>query len=148
MMNFHLLLVDDEERFLTTTQTIMNKRGIDVSIATNGLEALKVLEEKRIDVVVLDIKMPGMDGIEVLKKIKKKYPLLEIILLTGHGTVETAVEGLKMGAFEYLLKPCSIETLLQKVEEALVRKRGKEQEKQKDKIDKIISSPLAVFEED
>ncbi|HDL08119.1 MAG TPA: response regulator, partial [Desulfobacteraceae bacterium] len=89
-------------------------------------EALEVLAEKNIDVIILDIKMPGMDGIEVLKVVKKRFPLVEVILLTGHGTTETAVEGMKLGALDYLMKPADFDDLMTKLETA--RKRKDEQE--------------------
>jgi len=89
----------------------------------SGQEALDVLAENTlIDVAVLDVKMPGMDGIETLKAIKKDYPLVEVIMLTGHATVESAIDGMKMGAFDYLMKPCDIDQLITKINEAKTKK--------------------------
>ncbi len=118
MAQMKLMLVDDEERFLTTTQKLLNKKGYEVSIASSGIEALEILEKKIIHVVVLDVKMPGMDGIETLKEIKSRFPLVEVIMLTGHATVESAVDGLKSGASDYLMKPTGLDELIQKAEEA------------------------------
>ena len=144
-MNAHLLLVDDEERFLSTTKILLAKRGIEAFTALSGPEALRVMEERRIDVVVLDVKMPAMDGLETLRKIKQRYPLVEVIMLTGHASVESAVDGLKHGAFDYLMKPCDIPLLLVKVGEAFARKREGERRLQQERIESIISHPLAVF---
>ncbi len=148
MSNLHLLLVDDEERFLSTTKLLLVKRGVDCFTATNGAEALKILEEHGIDVVILDVKMPGLDGVEVLRRIKQQHPLVEVIMLTGHASVESAVEGLKLGAFDYLIKPCDIPVLLEKASEACAKKRAIEEKIHKAKIDRIISHPLAVFEKE
>jgi DNA-binding NtrC family response regulator len=95
--------------------------------AYSGREALEKLEKNGVDVVILDVKMPGMDGIETLREIKKIHPLVEVIMLTGHATVETAVEGMRLGAFDYLMKPCEIEELLAKVAEAKEKKSKHEQ---------------------
>ncbi|MDL1966264.1 MAG: response regulator, partial [Candidatus Desulfofervidus auxilii] len=95
--------------------------------AFSGEEALKTLESnKDVDVIILDVKMPGMDGIQTLREIKAKFPLIEVIMLTGHGTIESAVEGMKLGAFDYLMKPCEIEELMTKVNEAISKKRDHE----------------------
>ena len=147
MATIQLLLVDDEERFLHTTQILLEKRGIGAFTATNGMDALNILEAHRIDVVILDVKMPGMDGVEVLRRIKQKHPLVEVIMLTGHATVESAVEGLKMGAFDYVKKPSDISDLLAKVNDAYDKKYSMEEKIRKAKIDKIIRHPMAVFEE-
>jgi len=123
-----LLLVDDEERFLSTTQKLLLKAGHEVLTSTNGTEALGLLRQHHIDVVILDVKMPGMDGIAILREIKKSFPLVEVIMLTGHATVESAIEGLKLGALDYLMKPTSIEDLIRKSEEAF-EKRSRMEEK-------------------
>jgi len=127
MSKIQLLIVDDEERFLNTTKILMEKRGIATHTAINGLEALKTVEGQPLDVVILDVKMPGMDGVEVLSKIKHRYPLVEVIMLTGHASVESAVESLKMGAFDYLMKPCDIPELLAKVKQAHEKKTAAEE---------------------
>lgn len=113
-----ILLVDDEERLLSTTRKLFEKIGIEALTATSGREALDILSEREVDVIFLDIKMPGMDGMETLQRIKKDYPLSEVVILTGHATMETAVEGLKLGASDYLIKPVSMKDFLGKAEEA------------------------------
>lgn len=148
MSAMQMLLVDDEERFLSTSRILLEKRGIDVVTATNGPDALKILSDRRVDVVILDVKMPGMDGVAVLRRIKQDHPLVEVIMLTGHASVESAVEGLKIGAYDYLMKPADIPTLLEKAQEAFEKKRRMEEKIRKAKIERIISHPLAVFEKD
>ncbi len=123
-----LLLVDDEKPFLDTITKRLEKRELNVSAVYSGQEALKELENnKSIEVIILDVKMPGMDGIETLGEIKKRFPLVEVIMLTGHATVETAIDGMKVGAFDYLMKPCDIDVLVTKVEDAATKKRGHEE---------------------
>lgn len=124
----HILLVDDEVPFVETMTKRLAKRELQVVAAFCGKEALVKLKEiPDIEVVILDVKMPGMDGIETLKEIKRNFPLTEVIMLTGHATVETGIEGMKLGAFDYLMKPCDIENLLVKVKEAAAKKRGHEE---------------------
>jgi DNA-binding response OmpR family regulator len=122
MVKMKIMLVDDEERFLKTTQKMITKKGYDAITATSGEECLKKLEEELVHVVILDVKMPGMDGVETLKHIKQKFPIVEIIMLTGHATAESAVEGLKLGATDYLTKPANIEDLIAKAEEAFKKR--------------------------
>jgi len=120
-----ILVVDDEVDFAEMLSLRLKEVGEFVMSVHNGQDCLKTLEEKdNIDVIILDIKMPGMDGIEVLKEIKKKFPLLEVIMLTGHGSAETAVEGMKLGAYDYLMKPADFTDLTAKLEGA--RKRHDE----------------------
>ena len=147
MTAIQLLLVDDEERFLTTTKILLEKRGLNTFTATNGLDALNFMDTHRFDVVILDVKMPGLDGIEVLREIKKKHPLVEVIMLTGHATIESAIEGLKLGAFEYITKPCDMLDLVEKVNEACAKKRTMEEKIRTAKVEKIIRHPMAVFDE-
>ncbi|BDQ34843.1 response regulator [Pseudodesulfovibrio portus] len=118
MEQMTILLVDDEERLLSTTKKLFDKIGIEALTANSGREALELLQSREVDVIFLDIKMPGMDGIETLQRIKKSHPLTEVIILTGHATMETAVEGLKLGAQDYLIKPVSMKDFLKKAEEA------------------------------
>ena len=123
MHYFNVLIVDDEEDFLETIIKRLNKRQVDASGARSGEEALELLKEKTFDVVILDIKMPGgMDGIEALREMKKIQPLAEVILLTGHASVETSIEGMKLGAFDYLLKPIKLDDLLNKIAQAIEKK--------------------------
>lgn len=127
-MNANILLVDDEQGFVDTMKKRLSKRGLEVRTSYSGAEALAELEKwKRADVVVLDVKMPGMDGIEVLKNIKASWPLVEVVMLTGHATVESAIDGMKNGAFDYLLKPCEIDDLLAKIRDAYEKKSFQEE---------------------
>lgn len=121
-----ILLVDDEKDFVEMLGLRLEDTGEIITPAYSGQECLDILEKTDIDVVILDILMPGMDGIATLKEIKKRFPLIEIIMLTGHGTIESAVQGMKLGAFDYLLKPADFDDLTHKVESA--RKRKDEQE--------------------
>jgi DNA-binding NtrC family response regulator len=148
MAYLKLLLVDDEERFVKTTKTLLEKKGVSTLTALNGMDALKTLQESLVDVVVLDVKMPGLDGVDVLREIKREHPLVEVIMLTGHASVESAIEGLKLGAFDYLMKPCDISTLLEKANEAFEKKEAVEEKIRQAKLKKIIRRPSAVFEED
>ena len=123
-----VLLVDDEVPFVETLTKRLTKRDLSVSSAYSGNGALEVLAQGRdVDVVILDVKMPGMDGIETLREIKKTYPLVEVIMLTGHATVGSAVEGMRLGAFDYLMKPCDMDELVAKVSEAKQKKSQQEQ---------------------
>jgi len=122
------MLVDDEEAFVEAMTKRLSKRDLKIISALSGEEALEKLDNHRdVDVVILDVKMPGMDGIETLREIKARFPLIEVIMLTGHATVENAVEGMKKGAFDYLMKPCDIDELLKKVKEATEKKRSHEE---------------------
>lgn len=112
-----VLMVDDEEQFRETTRKILNRRGFETIMAASGEEALEMLDEKP-DVVVLDVKMPGMDGHQVLKEIKKRMPLVPVIMLTGHGALPSAREALVQGAYDYLAKPCDIDLLASKIVDA------------------------------
>lgn len=124
MNKIKALLVDDEKAFLDTITKRLEKREVSVTAVYSGIEALEALEKnKAIEVVVLDVKMPRMDGIQTLVEIKRKFPLVEVIMLTGHATVETAIDGMKLGAFDYLMKPCDIELLLSKAMSAADKKR-------------------------
>jgi DNA-binding NtrC family response regulator len=122
-----VLVVDDEEDFVEMLSLRLNEAGENVSTAYNGRECLEALEKNDMDVVILDIKMPGMDGIEVLGEIKKRFPLVEVILLTGHGSAETAVEGMKLGAYDYLMKPADFKDLTAKLDGARKRKDDQEE---------------------
>lgn len=127
MNDFRVLFVDDEVDFLDTLLKRMKKRRVNVSGVKSGEEALEWLSANSADVVVLDVRMPGMDGIETLKEIKKLSPLVEIIMLTGHANLEVAREGMELGAFDYLMKPIDIDELLYKVQDAYQKKSIQEQ---------------------
>ena len=125
MLETKLLLVDDEEAFVAAMEKRLTMRNIKITTAYTGEEGLRKLDEDPdIDVVLLDVKMPGMDGIATLREIKNKHPMTEAIMLTGHATVESAIEGMKLGAFDYLMKPCDMDELVAKVEEAKTKRRA------------------------
>jgi len=126
-----LLLVDDEERFRTTLSKLLGVRGIPVAAVGSGEEALEELRSKPYDVILLDVRMPGMNGIEVLAEIKKINPALEVIILTGHASVDAAVDIMKLGGYDYLLKPCSVDELMDKIDGAHERKLAREKRKEK-----------------
>jgi len=127
MNNIRLLLVDDEDDFRRTIAKRLGKRGIAPEEAGNGEECLAILEKHPMDVVILDVKMPGMDGIETLHHIKEKYPKTEVIMLTGHATTRDGVDGIKKGAFDYLSKPIELEHLLGKIKQAHEKIRREEE---------------------
>ncbi len=113
-----VLLVDDEPDFLSVVARRLERRNMHVLSAGSGEEALATLETHPVDAVVLDVKMPGMDGIETLKRIKVAYPEMEVIMLTGHADLEVAISGMALGAFDYLLKPADIDELMFKLRDA------------------------------
>lgn len=133
-----ILLVDDEKDFTEMLSLRLSDEGHRVKVAHSGLEALKVLGQAEFDVVILDVKMPGMDGIETLREIKRLRPITEVILLTGHGAVDTAVEGLKAGAFDYLLKPADFVSLLAKLESGRQRKADQDDRIRKAEVQSLI----------
>ena len=137
-MKIRVLLVDDEEEFVETLAQRLEVRDFDVATALSGADALERLEEREIDVVVLDLQMPGVDGIQVLQEIKDKKPLIEVIMLTGHATVETAIEGMKLGAFDFLTKPAETEELLEKITRAFGRKSEQDERIRTAEIDQIV----------
>jgi DNA-binding NtrC family response regulator len=119
---FRVLFVDDEADFRETLIKRMQKRHVQASGVRSGEEALDWLRQNPADVVVLDVRMPGMDGIQTLRAIKRDHPLLEVILLTGHANLEIAREGMQLGAFDYLMKPIDLDDLLYKLEDAYQKK--------------------------
>jgi DNA-binding NtrC family response regulator len=146
---FSILIVDDEVDFLETIVKRLQKRNIDTTGVTSAEKALALMDQRLFDVVVLDIKLPGgMDGIEALREMKRKAPLTEVILLTGHASVETSIEGMKLGAFDYLLKPVKLEDLLVKIGEAFEKKDVHEQKIRKAKIQELMRFPGRVFQQE
>ncbi len=122
-----ILLVDDEREFVAILTQRLTKRNYSVAFAHSGNDALVQLEDdKEIDVVILDVKMPGVDGIETLKLIKEKWPLIEVIMLTGHSTLDSAIDAIKIDANDYLLKPIEMEQLVSKIKKAVCRKRHRD----------------------
>ena len=139
MQNPNILVVDDEGDFLETLMNRLRKRNIGTIGCASGEEAVRLAKEHPFDVVILDIKMPGgMDGIETLREIKRIRPEAEVILLTGHASLETSVEGMKQGAYDYLLKPIRLEDLLEKLVQALERKGSAEHRAQSEEIRKLL----------
>jgi DNA-binding NtrC family response regulator len=122
MERFNVLLVDDEGEFLETLVKRIQKRNVNATGVQSGEDALAFLGKNPVDVVVLDVRMPGMDGIETLRALKRQYPLTEVIMLTGHASLEVAIEGMELGAFDYLMKPVEIDDLLYKLQDANKRR--------------------------
>jgi DNA-binding NtrC family response regulator len=123
----HIMLVDDEIPFVETLAKRLKVREIVTETAFSGKECLDKLDAlPDLDVIILDVKMPGMDGLETLRTIKSLLPMVEVIMLTGHGTIESAIEGMKQGAYDYLLKPCEIDIIVDKIKDAARRKREQE----------------------
>ena len=123
-----IMLVDDEVPFVETMVKRLKKRNIETITAFSGEEGLEKLKaNQNLDVIVLDVKMPGKDGLETLKEIKTVSALIEVIMLTGHATVESGIKGMKLGAYDFLMKPCEIEELVSKVKEATKKKREHEE---------------------
>lgn len=116
-----LLLVDDEEGYVKVLAKRMTRRNMEVMTALSGSEGIQRLRKQDFDVAILDLKMEDMDGIEVLRVFKKMVPDMPVIMLTGHGTEKAAREGLEMGAFDYLMKPCDLEELVEKIRAACRR---------------------------
>ena len=135
-----VLLVDDEKDFVETLAKRLRTRNFTVDYTLSGDEAVKWLEKNRADVVVLDVRMPGMDGIDTLREVKRMKPLVEVIMLTGHATVETAIEGMKLGAYDYLMKPTDMNDLVDKIKKAEARKREQEERIRQAEINKIVRS--------
>lgn len=119
MAEFNALLVDDEEDFVSTLAERLRMRDINAEIATDGYEALEYIAKNKPPVIVLDVMMPGLNGLEVLAQIKSRHPELQVILLTGRGLTKDGIEGMRRGAFDYLVKPIKIEELMEKMNAAL-----------------------------
>ena len=149
MDTFRILVVDDETDFLETIVNRLQKRKIDATGVPTGEAALELMKGKLFDVVLLDVKMPGgMDGIEGLREIKKMQPLTEVILLTGHASVETSIEGLKLGAFDYLIKPVKFDELLEKLAAAFEKRNTQEQKIRSAKIQELVRFPGRIFDQE
>ena len=148
--NIRLLIVDDEVRFLQTLKTRLEIRGLDVMTAKNGKDALAAARKSNFDVVLLDLKMPGMDGEEVLKILKQEDPLVEVIILTGHGSVESAVDCTRAGSHSYLQKPCETNQLLLALKDAYHKRTQRRLDLDKEKVDELLDlatgeSPLGII---
>ena len=139
-MNEKVLIIDDEQEFTEALAERMTNRGMDVSTSTSAIEGLKSVEDKSFDVVVLDLQMPEMDGIEALKALKKKKPELQVILLTGHATVEKGIEAMKLGAMDLLEKPADLTTLTEKIKKAQAKKIILVEKKAEERIKDIMET--------
>lgn len=146
-MKIRVLLVDDEEKFVQLMTERLTIRGYDVTSSLSGEDALKEVKGYNFDVVILDVLMPGIDGIKTLREIKSIKPLTEVILLTGHAAVDSAIEGMKLGAFDYLAKPCETSDLVAKIEKAHERKAEQEERIREAKVADALSSPRSVLKD-
>ena len=147
MEKMKLLLVDDEVRYLETTQKLIQRKGYETWIAKSGEDALNILNTHTIHVVVLDVKMPGMDGNETLKAIKAQFPLTEVIMLTGHATVVSAIDGLKSGAWDYLMKPADISQIIEKAEIAFEKRIRQEEKIRTAQARQYVKSPREILKD-
>lgn len=124
MNDARVLLVDDEEEFVSALAERLDIRGIDTRVATDGEQALELMAAQSFDVIVLDVIMPGISGLEVLQRIKEQKIPSAVILLTGHGSTREGLEGMRMGAFDYLMKPLDIDELITKMKEAIAANKA------------------------
>lgn len=145
-----ILLVDDDLKLLETISERLGLRDFEVTTASEGNQAIKAAKKGKFDVAIVDLKMPGMDGAELLKSLKKKHKFLEAIILTGHGSIDSAVECTKLGAFGYLEKPCQFEKLVEMVKDAYTSRLQKKFEHDKRRMEEIEvlsmgSSPIGIL---
>jgi DNA-binding NtrC family response regulator len=145
-----LLAVDDEERFLKTLSDRLILRGFDVTAATSGDEALRVATAQDFDLALVDLRMPGMGGARLLELLKERHPFIEVVILTGHGSIDSAVECTRLGSYGYLQKPCETEELLEVLKEAYLRRVKRRLELDAQKIERMLAratgeSPLGVL---
>ena len=137
-MSEKVLLVDDEVDFLDTLSERMRTRGMEVSTSRSGVEALKKVEQESYDVIILDLMMPGVDGLEALTILKEKKPDLQVILLTGHASVEKGIEAMKLGAMDFLEKPADLSQLTEKIKKAQAKKMLIVEKQTEEKIKKLL----------
>ena len=137
-MKIRVLLVDDEKEFVDSLCQRLELRGFDVKTTYSGDDALSLLQQEDVDIVILDVLMPGKDGIATLEEIKKLKPLLHVIMLTGNATVETAIDGMKLGAYDYLMKPTETEELVKKITAAYRLKKDHDERIRQAEIENII----------
>jgi len=145
-----LLMVDDEVRFLQTLQKRLEMRDFDVTAVTNGTDAIEAAGRERFDLALLDLKMPGIDGEEVLAKLKQQDQYIEVVMLTGHGSVDSAVRSTKLGSFAYLQKPCETEELLEVLKEAYSKRVKAKLDLDQEKMEEMMRSftgegPLGIL---
>lgn len=139
-MSTKVLLVDDEEQFVDVLAQRLETRGFHVSTAFNGDDAIAYVEAHDVDVVILDVLMPGRNGIETLQEIRRIRPITEVIMLTGHGTVETAIQGMKFGAYDYLMKPTDTAELVEKITAARQRKQEHEDKIRRAEVERLVKT--------
>jgi two-component system, OmpR family, response regulator CpxR len=133
-----VLLVDDEEQFLEVLAQRLETRNFQVTSVFNGDDAIEFVNSHEVDVVVLDVLMPGRDGIETLREIKRIKPLVEVVMLTGHATVQTAIEGMKLGAYDFLMKPTDTSELVEKLNKAYQRKKEHEEKIRQAEVERLV----------
>jgi len=144
-MKTRVLVVDDEKEFVETLSERLTLRNYDVTTSLSGDDAVEKVKSHLFDVIILDVLMPGMSGIATLREIKKIRPLIEVIMLTGNATVETAIEGLKLGAIDFLLKPCETDDLIAKIDRAYEKKAEQDKRIREAKVEQIVASPRSVL---
>ena len=140
MENVKVLLVDDENDFVETLAERLELRGFSTTVCYDGEEAIRIVKDAPVDVVILDVQMPGLDGISTLREIKQLVPLIEVIMLTGHATVQTAIDGMKLGAYDYIMKPVENENLVDKMNKAYARKMEQEERISQAEIENIVKT--------
>ena len=133
-----VLLVDDEETFLEVLAERLRSRGLDVTCATSGEEALEVAEGSAFDAVLLDLAMPGLDGIETLRRLRAAEPEIQVMILSGRATVDTAVEAMRLGAIDILEKPAEVEVLVERIREARAKRLAEEDHATEEQIEEIL----------
>jgi DNA-binding NtrC family response regulator len=141
MIGSKILLVDDEVIFSRNMEVLLDARGYRSLAVNSGAEAIRALQKEDFDVIVLDLKMPGMDGISTLKEIRKLGLFTQILILTGHGSIDSALDAIKLGAYDYLTKPCQISELVEKIEGAWEIKDDLRKKNTEKKIPKTVGSP-------
>jgi two-component system, OmpR family, response regulator CpxR len=139
-MRTKVLLVDDEEQFVEVLAQRLEARDFQVSTAFNGDDAISFIEEHDADVVILDVLMPGRNGIDTLREMKRIRPLSEVIMLTGHGTVDTAIQGMKLGAYDYLMKPTDTAELVDKITKASQRRKEHEDRIRQAEVERLVKT--------
>ncbi len=144
-MKTRVLIVDDEDEFVQVLSERLTLRDFDVTTVSSGAGAIEEVENYNFDIVILDVQMPGISGIDVLREIKTLKPLIEVIMLTGHATVDTAIEGMRLGAYDFLLKPLDTDDLNAKICKASEHKAEHEERIRNAKVKEIISSPRSVL---
>lgn len=147
-MKPRILVVDDEKQFAETLAERLRLRMFDVATAFTGVEALEQIDQLNFDLVILDVYLPDLSGLEVLERIKKLKPLTEVLMLTGHAEVETAIQGMKAGAFDFLLKPAENEELITKINQAYQRKSAQEERIREAKVSRYLTSPRSALHDD